>query len=102
MRPAFLPLSISEIYTGRTGSWFNTSLTYNLDEEGRLGLTAAYKRGSDEVTNAAFDLYKLTLSAKLCTEVFSKTALDIALFFQTAARSYKIAINLRWPQSPCN
>ena len=64
----------TELYTGRTGSWFNTSLTYNLDEEGHLGLTASYKRGSDEATGAAFDLYKLTLSAKLCTELLSKAS----------------------------
>jgi hypothetical protein len=64
----------SELYSGRSESWFNTSLTYNLDEEGHIGLTTSYKRGSDENTGAAFDLYKVTLSAKLCTELFSKTS----------------------------
>lgn len=64
----------TELFSGRSGSWFTTSLTYNLDEEGHLGLTAAYKRGSDEITGANFDLYKLTLSAKLCTEVFSRNS----------------------------
>jgi hypothetical protein len=62
----------TETYSSRTGSWLDTSLTYNLDEEGHIGLKASYKRGSSEETGAKFDLYKLSLSAKLCTEVFSK------------------------------
>jgi hypothetical protein len=49
-------------------------MTYRLDEEGHLGLKFAYNRGRKEETGAAFDLYKVTLAAKLCTDVFSKAS----------------------------
>lgn len=64
----------TEAYSSRTNSWLDASLTYNLDEAGHVGVKASYKRGRSEETGALFDLYKLSLSAKLCTEVFSRNA----------------------------
>jgi hypothetical protein len=64
----------TELYSGRNDSWLDASMTYRLDEEGHLGLKFAYNRGRKEETGAPFDLYKVTLAAKLCTDVFSKTS----------------------------
>lgn len=64
----------SELYSGRDDSWLDASLTYRLDDAGHLGLKFAYNRGRTEETGALFDLYKVTLTAKLCTDVFSKTS----------------------------
>jgi hypothetical protein len=64
----------SELYSGRDDSWLDASLTYKLDDAGHLGLKVAYNRGRSEDTGALFDLYKVTLTAKLCTDVFSKTS----------------------------
>ncbi|MGF6313161.1 hypothetical protein ABIB82_007192 [Bradyrhizobium sp. i1.8.4] len=50
------------------------SLAYNLDDARHLGLTTSNKRGSSEDTGAAFDLCKLTLSAKLFADLLSKTS----------------------------
>jgi hypothetical protein len=62
----------TELYSGRTDSWLDASLSYRLDEEGHLALKFGYRHGRSEDTGALFDLYKVTLAAKLCTDVFSK------------------------------
>ena len=64
----------NELYSGRSGSWLDTSLIYNIDPEGHIGLKFAYKRGESEETGAKFDLYKITLAAKFCADLVSKTS----------------------------
>ena len=54
-----------ETYSGRELSWFQTSLTYNLDKAGHLGLTGSYQRGPDEDTGVFSKLYKISLTGKI-------------------------------------
>jgi hypothetical protein len=54
-----------ETYSGRELSWLQTSLTYNLDKAGHLGLTGSYQRGPDEDTGVFSKIYKLSLTAKI-------------------------------------
>lgn len=61
----------TETYSGRNDSWLDTSLSYRLDEAGMVGLKFSYKRGREETTGTLTDLYKISLSAKLCADVFS-------------------------------
>lgn len=61
-----------ETYSGRSGSWLDTSLVHNLDPDGLVALTLSYRRGQNEDTGVRTDLYKVALSAKLCADVFSK------------------------------
>lgn len=61
----------TELYSGRQDSWLDTSLTFNVDPEGFIGLKASYRRGRSEETGAQTDLYKLGLTAKVCADVLS-------------------------------
>jgi hypothetical protein len=63
----------TEIYSGRRESWLDSSLTYNIDPDGHIGIKLSYKRGQDEETGAKMDLYKVSLAAKLCADIFSRT-----------------------------
>jgi hypothetical protein len=63
----------TEVYSGRRESWLDSSLTYNIDPDGHIGIKLSYKRGQDEETGAKMDLYKVTLAAKLCADLFSRT-----------------------------
>lgn len=54
-----------ETYSGKKLNWFDSSLTYNLDQAGNFGLTGSYSRGQDENTGADTNLYKLSLSGKI-------------------------------------
>jgi hypothetical protein len=54
-----------ETYTRGHFNWFQSSLTYNLDQAGNFGLTGGYSRGQDEDTGAATNLFKLALSGKI-------------------------------------
>jgi hypothetical protein len=49
----------------QTFSYFNTSVTYNLDPEGYLGLTGSYTKGRSEDTGRKVDLWKASLTGKL-------------------------------------
>lgn len=63
----------TEVYSGRQDSWLDSSLTYNVDEEGHIGLKFSYKRGANEDTGVQTNLYKLSLTAKACADIFNKT-----------------------------
>ena len=58
-----------ETYSAAYLSWFQTSITYNLDPNGMLGITGTYQKGRDENNGTSVDLFKLTLTGKLdyCT-----------------------------------
>lgn len=62
----------TEAYSGRQDSWLDASLTYNLDEEGHIGLKFAYRNGRTEETGVQTDLYKITLTAKTCAELLTR------------------------------
>jgi hypothetical protein len=49
---------------GRDYRWLEMSLTYNIDEDGHVGVTGLYKNGKLENTGANVDIYTLGLSAK--------------------------------------
>jgi hypothetical protein len=61
-----------EAYSGKTGSWLDASFVHNLDAAGNVAVTLGYKRGRNEDTGVLTDLYKASLSAKLCANAFSK------------------------------
>jgi hypothetical protein len=63
-----------ETYSRRTGSWLDASIVHNLDTDGNVALTFGYKRGRNEDTGVLTDLFKASLSAKLCADAFSKGA----------------------------
>jgi hypothetical protein len=54
-----------ETYSQRGISWFQSSLTYNVDEAGQIGITASYKKGRDEDTGTRTDIYKIGLTGKI-------------------------------------
>ena len=54
-----------ETYSKTNLSWFQTALTYNLDQTGYIGLTASYQRGRDEDTGANTNVYKVSLTGKI-------------------------------------
>lgn len=54
-----------EAYSGRKLSWFDASLTYNIDPDGYFGLTGTYQRGNDENTGVFANVYKLSLTGKI-------------------------------------
>jgi hypothetical protein len=54
-----------ETYSGRGLSLFQSSLTYNLDKDGYIGLTGSYGRGHDEDTGVFSNIYKISLTGKI-------------------------------------
>jgi hypothetical protein len=50
--------------TGKTYSYFDTSLTYNIDDAGHVGLTGSYTKGRSEDTGRRVDLWKAGLTVK--------------------------------------
>jgi hypothetical protein len=58
----------TEAYSGRTNSWLDASLVHNLDSAGNIALKLAYRRGRNEDTGANTDLFKISLSAKMCVD----------------------------------
>jgi hypothetical protein len=54
-----------EAYSGRQLDWFQSSLTYNLDDDGYIGLTGTYQRGHDEDTGVFKDVYTVGLTGKI-------------------------------------
>jgi hypothetical protein len=55
---------LSSANTGQYFSYFNSSLTYNIDPEGHIGLTGSYTKGRSEDTGRKIDLWKAGLTAK--------------------------------------
>jgi hypothetical protein len=53
-----------ELYSGRSLSWFDASITYNLDPSGHFGITASYSNGESEDTGRSTDIAKVALSGK--------------------------------------
>jgi hypothetical protein len=54
-----------ETYSQRGISWFQTSITYNIDDAGQFGITGSYKKGRDEDTGTQTDIYKVALTGKI-------------------------------------
>jgi hypothetical protein len=54
-----------ETYSEHPITWFQANLTYNLDQEGHLGLGGSYQRGRDENTGVFNNLYLVSLTGKL-------------------------------------
>jgi hypothetical protein len=54
-----------EAYSGRQLDWFQSSLTYNLTDDGYVGLTGTYQRGHDEDTGIFKDVYTVGLTGKI-------------------------------------
>lgn len=55
----------NETYSGRSLSWFQSEITYNLTPEGFIALGFSYKRGNDEDTGAFANVYKFGLTGKI-------------------------------------
>ena len=53
-----------EVYSGDDYEWLAASITYNIDDEGHLGLVGGYEKGVNQLTGEEMDLVKVTLSAK--------------------------------------
>jgi hypothetical protein len=53
-----------ELYSGRSLSWFDASITYNLDPNGHFGITTSYSKGDSEDTGKATDIAKIALTGK--------------------------------------
>lgn len=54
-----------ETYSGHFLDWLQSSLTYNLDNDGYFALTGSYNHGHDENTGALTNIYMLALSGKI-------------------------------------
>jgi hypothetical protein len=54
-----------ETYSGKPISWFQTSVTYNIDDAGQFGITGSYRKGRDEDTGTQTDIYKIALTGKI-------------------------------------
>jgi hypothetical protein len=54
-----------ESYTRKDLNWFTSSVTYNLDAQGHVGITGKYERGRDAQTGASTNFYTVGLSGKL-------------------------------------
>jgi hypothetical protein len=59
----------TELYSGRTNSWLDAGLHYNLDNNGNVSIAFDYQRGRTEDTGAQTNLFKVTLTAKTCADV---------------------------------
>jgi len=56
---------LTSSFDGRSYGYFNSSVTYNLDPEGYVGLSGSYTRGRSEDTGRKQDIWKLSLTGKL-------------------------------------
>lgn len=55
-----------EPYSARLVSWFDASLTYNLDKAGHLGLTLSYQKGNNvETAGTLTNIYTISLTGKI-------------------------------------
>jgi hypothetical protein len=55
----------TEVYSGRSLSWFQTDLTYNLDPDGNFALGLTYKNGNDQDTGVFANSYRIGLTGKI-------------------------------------
>jgi len=60
----------TEVYSGKTGSWLDASLGYNLDRSGNVALAFSYKKGRNEESAKLTDLFKISLNVKTCAAFF--------------------------------
>lgn len=51
--------------SGKAYGLFNSSVTYNIDSEGYIGLTGSYTKGRSEDTGRKQDIWRLSLTGKL-------------------------------------
>jgi hypothetical protein len=63
-----------ELYSGRYNGWLDATLHYNLDPNGNIALAFSYQRGRTEDTGIDTNMYKVTLTAKTCVDVFNVKA----------------------------
>jgi hypothetical protein len=54
-----------ETYSGKPLHWFTSSLVYNIDTAGHIGLKASYQRGREETSGVSTNVYMLSLSGKI-------------------------------------
>jgi hypothetical protein len=54
-----------ETYSKKRITWFTSSLTYNLDEDGNFGLQGTYNTGQDENVGKWTNIYTIGLSFKI-------------------------------------
>jgi hypothetical protein len=66
--------SQTEFYSHRQLNWFDTSLTYDLDQQGYFALTATYQNGSIDETGQQANVYKVALSGKTCANLSTASA----------------------------
>jgi hypothetical protein len=55
----------TETYSGRSLTWFQSDLTYNLDPAGHIALGFTYKHGNDEDTGVFANSYRIGLTGKI-------------------------------------
>jgi hypothetical protein len=60
----------TEVYSGKTGSWLDASLGYNLDKSGNVALAFSYKKGRNEESAKLTDLFKISLNVKMWSALF--------------------------------
>ena len=60
-----------ELYSGRTNGWLDAAVHYNLDPNGNVAVAFSYQHGRTEDTGTDTDVYKVTLTAKTCTDIFN-------------------------------
>jgi hypothetical protein len=56
---------LTSSFDGRSYGYFKSSLTYNIDPEGYVGLSGSYTKGRSEDTGRRQDIWTLGLTAKL-------------------------------------
>jgi len=55
----------NEAYTGRSVSWLQSTVTYNLDKDGFFAIGLSYKNGTDEDTGIFTHVYRIGLTGKM-------------------------------------
>jgi hypothetical protein len=69
----------TEAYSGRSSSWLETAMIYNLDPDGNVAFALSYKRGQSEDTGLKNNLFKISLTAKPCIELPSTGPCNLSL-----------------------
>jgi hypothetical protein len=60
----------SEVYSGNQASWLDSTIKYNLDQDGNIALALTYRNGRNEETAKKTDLVKISLNFKTCSALF--------------------------------
>ncbi len=64
--PTFTYWWAYEPYSVRTITWLDASLTYNLDQDGHLGISVSYEKGNNVDTGGTYtNMYLLSLTGKI-------------------------------------